>query len=88
MTSGIYNMGFGTAMTWLDLAGAMFKSMDRPMNIDWIELPQNLEKQYQYFTEAKMNRAHQSGLSLPHWSLEVGIEDYVKKHLFNSDPYL
>jgi ADP-L-glycero-D-manno-heptose 6-epimerase len=79
--SGIYNMGFGRARTWLDLARATFMNMNRAENIDWIDIPSNIRNQYQYFTEAKMARAFAAGLSQPQWSLEDGVADYVKNFL-------
>lgn len=85
---GIFNMGYGEARTWLDLASEVFKNMDRPMKIDWIEIPQNLREKYQYFTEAKMDKLMSLGLSKPQWPLEKGIKDYVLGHLNSEDPYL
>lgn len=86
--SGVYNMGFGKARTWLDLANATFKSMGKNPQIDWIEIPANIRNQYQYFTEAKMNRALSAGLSRPEWPLERGVADYVDSYLSKPDPYL
>ena len=54
--TGIYNMGFGSARTWLDLANAVFKNMDKISKIQWIDIPQNIQKQYQYFTEADISK--------------------------------
>ncbi|HVK61218.1 MAG TPA: ADP-glyceromanno-heptose 6-epimerase [Bdellovibrionales bacterium] len=79
--SGIYNMGFGDARTWLDLAQATFTSLEREMKIRWIEIPEVLRGRYQYFTEAKMDRLLALGLSKPQWPLERGVEDYVKNYL-------
>lgn len=86
--SGIYNMGFGRARTWLDLAKNVFAGMKKPMQIDWIEIPNNIRDQYQYFTEAKMDRLMSERLSQPEWSLEKGIHDYVTNYLSQKDPYL
>jgi ADP-L-glycero-D-manno-heptose 6-epimerase len=88
VVSGIYNMGAGKARTWLNLAGATFEAMGRKMDIDWIEVPANIRDQYQYFTEAKMDRLLAQGLSVPQWPLEKGVADYVKTHLSQKDPYL
>lgn len=82
--SGIYNMGFGKARTWLDLARAVFANLNLEMQIDWIEMPMNVRNQYQYFTEANMRKWKKAGLSDPQWSLENGIADYVTKHLLPS----
>ncbi len=79
--SGLYNMGYGRARTWLDLAKAVFTSLDRPLNIEWIDMPEDLRARYQYFTEAKMKRLLSQGLPMPKWSLEDGVEDYIKNYL-------
>lgn len=81
MKSGIYNMGYGKARTWLDLATNAFKAMDKPMKIDWIDIPVELRERYQYFTEARMDRLLSLGLSTPQWPLERGVEDYVRNYL-------
>lgn len=88
VSSGIYNMGFGKARTWLALAENTFKSMGKKMVIDWIDIPANIRDQYQYFTEAKISRLMSQGLSEPRWSLEEGVRDYVEGHLLKSDRYL
>lgn len=88
VASGIYNMGFGKARSWLDLAGATFGAMGKKMDIEWIEVPANIRDQYQYFTEAKMDRLMAQGLSPAAWPLEKGVTDYVQSHLAQKDPYL
>src|SRR3989344_2795113 len=52
--NGIFNVGTGQACSWNDLAKALFKATDQPVNIEYIDMPENLKKQYQYFTEADM----------------------------------
>lgn len=79
--SGIYNMGFGQARTWLDLAEGVFSSLGSPMNIDWIEMPDSIRHQYQYFTEAKMTKLLGQGLQAPRWPIESGVKDYVTNYL-------
>jgi ADP-L-glycero-D-manno-heptose 6-epimerase len=88
VASGIYNMGIGKARSWLDLAKSTFLAMGKPLAIDWIDVPENIRNQYQYFTEAKMDRLLGQGLSNPEWPLERGVEDYVAKYLMAKDPYL
>lgn len=86
--SGIYNMGYGKARTWLDLAQAVFTQLDLPMKIEWIEMPTQIRDQYQYFTEAKMNKLYSEGLPAPRWSLEEGVADYIRNYLNQTDPWL
>ncbi len=86
--SGIYNMGFGKARTWLDLANAVFKNLGKETKINWIDMPASVKNQYQYFTEAKMDKLLGQDLAAPSWSLEDGISDYVKNYLVKDGPYL
>lgn len=85
--SGIYNMGFGKARTWLDLGRAIFKATGKPEKINWIDIPPNIRDQYQYFTCANINRLTSGGLNKPNWSLELAVEDYIKNYLIKEDPY-
>jgi ADP-L-glycero-D-manno-heptose 6-epimerase len=86
--SGIYNIGFGKARTWMDLADGVFKSMNETKKIDWIEMPDTIRHQYQYFTEAKLDKLTGLGIAGPQWPLEKAIEDYVGNYLLKKDPYL
>lgn len=86
--SGVYNMGFGQARTWLDLAAPAFAALELPMKIDWIEMPPEIRGQYQYFTEAKMTALQSAGLSKPEWPIEKAVADYYRNYLMNPDPYL
>lgn len=87
--SGIYNMGFGKARSWNDLAKATFTSLGRPLQIDYIDIPSDMRPRYQYFTEASLDRLMSLKLSPPRWSLESGVLDYVKNHLLSEDhPWL
>lgn len=79
--SGIYNMGYGQARTWLDLASAAFKALGKPMDIEWIDIPKNIRDQYQYFTEARMEKLFSEGLSQPQWDIEKGVTDYYSNYL-------
>jgi len=81
--SGIYNLGSGTARTFLDLTKATFRAMDRDENISFIDTPEDIRDKYQYFTEANMNKLRSIGYEKPFTSLEEGVEDYVKKYLLN-----
>lgn len=86
--SDIYNMGFGKARTWLDLAKQTFKSMKKDLNIKWVDMPLSIRNQYQYFTEADMNKWFSQKLSEPQWSVEDGVHDYITNYLQKEDSYL
>lgn len=76
-SSGLYNCGTGKARTFLALMTAIFKSLDRPMKVDWIDTPEQFRKAYQYFTEADMSHTLGSGYSSPFMTLEEGVAAYV-----------
>lgn len=79
--NGIFNLGTGTARTWNDLGKAVFAAMDRETNIEYIEMPDSLRNQYQYFTEAPMEKLRATGCPLPQFTLETAIADYVQNYL-------
>src|SRR6185437_15395709 len=79
--SGIYNVGTGKSRTFNDLANATFSSLDRPAKIEYVNMPEDIRETYQYFTEAEMNKISSAGYSQPFYSLEEGVEDYVRNYL-------
>ena len=86
--NGIYNLGTGKARTWNDLIAAVFSSMGRKTNIQYIEMPESLRNQYQYFTQAQMDKLKKAGCHVNFSSLEDSVRDYVTNYLQNADPYL
>ena len=85
--NGLFNIGTGKSRTWVDLVTAVFKAMDKPVNIKFIDMPEHLKNKYQYFTEASIDKIIKSGYTKEISSLEEGITDYVKNYLI-ADKYL
>lgn len=85
--SGLYNLGSGTARTFLDLANATFKAMGKEPKISFIDTPADIRDKYQYFTEADMSKLKGIGYPYPFTSLEDGVEDYVKNYLTSNSRY-
>lgn len=79
--NGLYNVGSGKARTWNDLVAAIFNALGKPVNIEYIDLPDHLANKYQYFTEAKLDKIKKAGYSSEISSLEEGVTDYVKNYL-------
>jgi ADP-L-glycero-D-manno-heptose 6-epimerase len=84
--SGIYNLGSGKARSFLDLAHAVFASLQMEEKIEFIDTPMDIREKYQYFTEAKMEKLHLISYQTPFFSLEDGVADYVENYL-NSAKY-
>jgi ADP-L-glycero-D-manno-heptose 6-epimerase len=79
--SGIYNVGTGVARTYLSLTKAVFRAMDIPENISFIDIPKDLIGKYQYYTCANIEKLRKIGYSEPFFSLEDAIDDYVRNYL-------
>lgn len=85
--NGIYNLGTGKARTFLDLALATFKAMNLPADIRFIDTPEDIRDKYQYFTEARMDKLKSIGYNTPFYTLEEGIDNYVKNYLTGKNYY-
>jgi len=85
--SGIFNCGTGQARSFRDLAEACFAAMDREPKIDFIDTPENIRSNYQYFTEANLQRIRQAGYTKPFTSLEDGTASYIRNYLTTNDPH-
>lgn len=81
VTSGLYNLGTGKARSFNDLVKSTFKALDIPANIEYINMPEDIRESYQYFTEADMNKLRSAGYVEKFYSLEEGIDDYVRNYL-------
>lgn len=75
--SGIYNCGTGKARTFKDLMAALFSSLGKPMEIEWVDTPEQYRKAYQYFTQAQMEKLRQAGYEKPFTTLEEAVGSYV-----------
>ncbi|MEN9686679.1 MAG: ADP-glyceromanno-heptose 6-epimerase [Bacteroidota bacterium] len=81
--NGLYNLGTGKARSFTDLVNATFAGMDLPAKIQFIDMPEDIRDKYQYFTEADMHKLKEAGYARPFFSLEEGVEDYVRTYLRN-----
>ena len=86
--NGIFNVGTGEAKTWNQLANALFKALNKEPNINYIDMPENIKNQYQYFTQANMSKLKKLGYTKPFTMLEDAVEDYVENYLNKENKYL
>ena len=86
-TAGIFNLGAGVARSWNDLAKAVFAAMGKKPNIEYIDMPDSVRNQYQYFTEADITKLRDIGYEKQITSLEESVRDYVTNYL-EQDAYL
>lgn len=83
--SSVYNVGSGTARTFEDKARITFDLLGKPVNIEFIDLPEKLHGKYQYFTLATLDKLRQAGYDKPTTSLEDGLKAYVRGYLLSDD---
>lgn len=79
--NGIFNIGTGNAVTWNRLAKALFKALGKDPDIEYIEMPKELSRQYQNYTCAEMQKFKKIYPSLKTLSIEESVEDYVQNYL-------
>lgn len=85
--NGLFNIGSGKARSWNSLLTALFNAMGKPVKISYIDMPADLQNQYQYFTEAPMEKLREAGYTGKLHTLEEGVADYVTNHLMKPDQH-
>src|SRR5665213_2480270 len=85
--NGIFNVGTGKAESFRDMIGAMFKAMGRPANIEYVETPDSIRNQYQYFTKASVENLRGAGYNAGFTPLETAVGQYVTGYLDRDDRY-
>jgi ADP-L-glycero-D-manno-heptose 6-epimerase len=86
LVSGLFNVGTGTARSFLDMTHAIFKALGREPRVEFVDMPDGMRDRYQYFTEARMERLRQAGYTRAPRTLEDGVGDYVAT-LLTTYPY-
>ncbi len=85
--SAIYNLGTGEARSFNDLVRSTFAGMDLQPQIEYIDIPRDIRDKYQYFTEANMDKLKAAGYTKDFYSLEKGVDDYVRNYLAKNEFY-
>lgn len=85
--SAIYNLGTGQARSFNDLVKSTFAGLDMQPSIEYIDMPEDLRDKYQYFTEANMDKLRKAGYKAEFYSLEKGVDDYVRNYLAKNEFY-
>ena len=71
--SGIFNVGTGKARSFRDLISAMFRALGREPNIEYVDMPDAIRDQYQYFTQAEVDNLRRAGYNAGFTPLEDGV---------------
>lgn len=79
---GIFNIGTGKAETWNTLARSVFKAIDIPGEIEYIDMPADLQGKYQNYTQAEMDKTRSIlGNAADCMKFEDAVIEYVRNYL-------
>ncbi len=84
---GLFNLGTGMARSFVDLVRAIGSALDLPVSIEFVDMPDSIRPNYQYFTQANMTKLRNAGYVEAFHSLEEGVADYVNGYLIRADRY-
>jgi ADP-L-glycero-D-manno-heptose 6-epimerase len=85
--SGLFNVGTGEARSFRDIITAVFTALGRPPNIDYVDMPESIRDQYQYFTQGSVEKLRKAGYAQPFTPLETAVGRYVTGFLDRPDRY-
>ncbi len=85
---GIFNIGTGTTNTWNSLAEHVFNTLQKPVNIEYVDMPEQIKNQYQYSTKADISKLFESGIKYDFLTFEQSIKKYINNYLNINQPYL
>ncbi len=86
--SGLFNVGTGRARSYRDLARAVCGAAGAPDEVEYVDMPERLRGQYQFFTEASIGRLRAAGYSGQFTTLEEGVGRYVRDYLAGPEAYV
>jgi ADP-L-glycero-D-manno-heptose 6-epimerase len=75
--SGLYNVGTGNARSFNEMAQIIFNNCGIKENIKYKNVPLNIEKRYQTFTEANIDKLRSIGYNNDFINLEDGIKNIL-----------
>ena len=85
--SGLFNVGTGLARSFRDLMKALFRALGREPNIEYIDMPDKIRDQYQYFTQADTTNLRRAGYNAGFTPLEDAVARYATQFLDTAERY-
>ncbi len=78
---GLFNVGSGTASTWIQLVEAIFAALEKEPKIEFIDMPETMRDKYQYYTCADTAKLVGAGYGEGTTALAAAVKDYVCNYL-------
>ena len=79
--SGIFNVGTGKANSFKNLITSLGEALNKTPNIKFIDMPNNLKKQYQYYTQAEITNLRDVGCQIEFSDVTHGTKQMVSSIL-------
>lgn len=80
-TGGLFNAGSGRMNTWNALADAIFRALEKPKNVEFIDMPDSIRGRYQYHTQADLSLIRATGYAAETTPLAEAVADYVRTYM-------
>jgi ADP-L-glycero-D-manno-heptose 6-epimerase len=84
---GLFNVGTGKAGSFREMIEAMFAALERPPDIEYIDMPEAIRDSYQYFTQARVENLRRAGYGARFTPLATAVQHYVGEFLDRPDRY-
>jgi ADP-L-glycero-D-manno-heptose 6-epimerase len=81
LSGGLFNVGSGVASTWLQLVSAVFHTIGRQPNIEYVEMPVEWKGKSPDHSCADTKKLMESGYQRMPTDLSVAVHDYMANYL-------
>lgn len=78
---GVFNVGTGVARPFVDIIENLEYILQKKAQCVYIDMPEQIQKHYQYYTRAELTKLRQVGYEGDMMSLEEGINTYITSYL-------
>lgn len=85
--NGLFNVGTGHATSYNTVARSVAERMGVKAEIEYIDMPDSVRNQYQYFTEADLTKLRSVGYDRAMTGVPDGVAEYVGCYLSQQDNY-
>ncbi len=78
---GLYNVASGESRSWNDLINTMGAALGVKVKIEYVDMPHELEKHYQYYTFGSVKKLMNTGFDKKLLSIEDGVSDFLMNYM-------
>ena len=79
--SGLLNVGSGQSVPFIEIAKYLFNYLKKKEDIQFVDMPENMQKGYQHMTIADLRKLKYAGYTKPFLSYDEGAKYYIENYL-------